>query len=59
MGGSDVIVKKAHSDFEKGEYRFVASVLDQVVRAEPENNKARKLLADTYEELGYQSETMG
>ncbi|BCL72554.1 MBL fold metallo-hydrolase [Vibrio nigripulchritudo] len=59
MGGSDVIVKKAHSDFEKGEYRFVATVLDKVVRAEPDNNEARKLLADTYEQLGYQSETMG
>ncbi|CCN50039.1 Metallo-beta-lactamase family protein [Vibrio nigripulchritudo MADA3029] len=59
MGGSDVIVKKAHIDFEKGEYRFVATVLDKVVRAEPDNNEARKLLADTYEQLGYQSETMG
>ncbi|WP_201797023.1 alkyl sulfatase dimerization domain-containing protein [Vibrio sp. vnigr-6D03] len=59
MGGSDVIVKKAHRDFEKGEYRFVATVLDKVVHAEPDNNEARKLLADTYEQLGYQSETMG
>lgn len=59
MGGSDVIVKKAHTDFEKGEYRFVATVLDKVVYADPTNKEARKLLADTYEQLGYQSETMG
>lgn len=59
MGGSDVIVKKAQADFNKGEYRFVATVLDKVVKADPENKDARKLLADTYEQLGYQSETMG
>ncbi|MGF1754419.1 MBL fold metallo-hydrolase [Vibrio makurazakiensis] len=59
MGGSDIIVKKAQADFEKGEYRFVATVLDKVVNAEPSNDEARKLLADTYEQLGYQSETMG
>ncbi|MBL4828975.1 MAG: MBL fold metallo-hydrolase [Aliivibrio sp.] len=59
MGGGDVIVKKAHADFENGEYRFVATVLNKVVIAEPSNNEARQLLADTYEQLGYQSETMG
>ncbi|MBW3695925.1 MBL fold metallo-hydrolase [Vibrio sp. T187] len=59
MGGSEVIVEKAQADFEKGEYRFVATVLNKVVNAEPENDEARKLLADTYEQLGYQSETMG
>lgn len=59
MGGSDVIVKKAQADFSKGEYRFVATVLDKVVKSDPNNKDARKLLADTYEQLGYQSETMG
>ena len=59
MGGSDVVIKKAETDFAKGEYRFVATVLNKVVKAEPSNKEARKLLADTYEQLGYQSETMG
>ena len=59
MGGTDVIVEKAQADFDKGEYRFVATVMNKVVTAEPSNKEARQLLADTYEQLGYQSETMG
>ncbi|MUK94087.1 MBL fold metallo-hydrolase [Aliivibrio fischeri] len=59
MGGSDVIVKKATTDFTKGEYRFVATVLNKVIQAEPDNTDARRLLADTYEQLGYQAEGAG
>jgi len=59
MGGAEVILTKAQVDFDKGQYRFVATVLNKVVQAEPNNKDARKLLADTYEQLGYQSETMG
>jgi alkyl sulfatase BDS1-like metallo-beta-lactamase superfamily hydrolase len=59
MGGSEVIIKKAHADFEKGEYRFVATILNKVVQVDPKNKDARKLLADTYEQLGYQSEGAG
>ncbi|WP_062261153.1 alkyl/aryl-sulfatase [Endozoicomonas arenosclerae] len=59
MGGVETIVAKAQKDFEKGEYRFVATVLNKAVKAEPDNKAARQLLADTYEQLGYQSETMG
>lgn len=59
MGGSEIILKKAHADFDKGEYRFVATVLNKVVQVEPKNKDARQLLADTYEQLGYQSEGAG
>ncbi len=59
MGGSEAVVTKALKDFEQGEYRFVATALNKVVKAEPDNKAARQLLADTYEQLGYQSETMG
>jgi len=59
MGGSEVIIKKAQVDFDKGEYRFVATVLNKVIQAEPKNKDARQLLADTYEQLGYQSEGAG
>ncbi|MEZ8141463.1 alkyl/aryl-sulfatase [Enterovibrio sp. FF113] len=59
MGGADAVMLKANADFKEGEYRFVATAMDKVVRAEPNNKEARKLLADTYEQLGYQSETMG
>ncbi|RJX75177.1 MBL fold metallo-hydrolase [Vibrio sinensis] len=59
MGGSEAVITKAKQDFKQGEYRFVATVLNKVVQAEPENKKARGLLADTYEQLGYQSEGAG
>ncbi|MDD9178110.1 MULTISPECIES: alkyl/aryl-sulfatase [Aliivibrio] len=59
MGGSELILEKAEADFEKGEYRFVATVLNKVIQVEPKNKDARELLADTYEQLGYQSEGAG
>jgi alkyl sulfatase BDS1-like metallo-beta-lactamase superfamily hydrolase len=59
MGGSELVLEKAEADFEKGEYRFVATVLNKVIQVEPKNKDARKLLADTYEQLGYQAEGGG
>lgn len=56
MGGSDKVLNLAVEDFKKGEYRFVAEVLSKLVFAQPENTKAKQLLADTYEQLAYQSE---
>ncbi|MDA1074369.1 MAG: MBL fold metallo-hydrolase [Proteobacteria bacterium] len=57
MGGADAIVARATDDFARGDYRFVAEVLNHVVMAEPEHEQARSLLADTLEQLGYQSES--
>ncbi|UGA55668.1 alkyl/aryl-sulfatase [Vibrio sp. VB16] len=59
MGGSEAVIDKARVDFSEGEYRFVATALNKVVHAEPKNKEARQLLADTYEQLGYQSEGAG
>ncbi|MGS0692044.1 alkyl/aryl-sulfatase [Shewanella sp. 30m-9] len=59
MGGCDVVTEKAKADFVKGEYRFVATAMDKVVNVCPDNRSARSLLADTYEQLGYQAESAG
>ncbi|MCK5819908.1 MAG: MBL fold metallo-hydrolase [Psychromonas sp.] len=59
MGGADKIVDRATTDFDKGEYRFVATALNKVIQVEPENKEARALLADSLEQLGYQSEGAG
>jgi len=59
MGGADTILAKAKKDFASGDYRFVATVLNKVVQAEPDNLKARAMLADAYEQLGYQAEGAG
>jgi alkyl sulfatase BDS1-like metallo-beta-lactamase superfamily hydrolase len=56
MGGADAILKKAQADFDKGDYRWVMQVLMHVVYANPKNMKARNLMADASEQLGYQTE---
>lgn len=57
MGGAASILVRARADLAKGEHRFVAQVLSHLVFAEPDNGEARELLADTFEQLGYQSES--
>ncbi|WP_152648016.1 alkyl/aryl-sulfatase [Demequina sediminicola] len=56
MGGADAVIAKAKVDFDKGEYRWVAQALKDVVYADDTNKEAKELLADTFEQLGYQSE---
>ncbi|WP_144552459.1 alkyl/aryl-sulfatase [Bacillus sp. X1(2014)] len=57
MGGATAILEKAKDDFDNGEYRWVAQVLKNVVMADPENTEAKNLLADSFEQLGYQAES--
>lgn len=57
MGGAASALSKAQASFDKGDYRWVAEVVNHVVFAEPDNVTAKHLLADTYEQLGYQSES--
>ncbi|MBW9091908.1 MBL fold metallo-hydrolase [Rhizobium wenxiniae] len=57
MGGADAILTKAKADFEKGEYRWVAEALKHVVFADASNSAAKELLADAYEQMGYQAES--
>ena len=57
MGGSAAILARAREDFAKGNYRWVAQVVDQVVFAEPTNAEARALAADAFEQLGYLAES--
>ena len=57
MGGADNVIEKARADFAKGEYRWVATALNHVVFAEPDNKEAKELLADTLEQMGYQAES--
>ena len=57
MGGSEAILVRAKTDFAKGEFRFVAQALSHLVFAEADNQAARALLADTFEQLGYAAES--
>ena len=57
MGGADAILSRGRADFAKGEFRFVAQAVSHLVFADPENQAARALLADTFEQLGYAAES--
>jgi len=57
MGGAEAVTAKAREDFAKGNYRWVAQVMDQVVYADPTNTEARALAADAFEQLGYLAES--
>lgn len=57
IGGADKVLEVAKASYAKGEYRWVATLLDNLVFAEPENKEARQLLSDTYSQLGYQAES--
>lgn len=57
MGGADSVLEQARQSYENGEYRWVAQVMNHVVFADPENQKARNLEADALEQLGYQAES--
>jgi len=57
MGGEDAILNKAQADFDKGEYRWIATALKHVVFANPDSKAGKELLAKAYEQLGYQAES--
>ncbi len=57
MGGAAAVIVRARADFAKGEYRWVAQVMKEVVYAEPDNREARALCADALEQMGYQAES--
>ncbi len=57
MGGADAMIEKGRSALARGEYRWVAEVMNHLVFAEPDNSRARWLQADALEQLGYQSES--
>lgn len=57
MGGAQAVIGRARADFAKGEFRWVAQVLKEVVYAEPDNKEACALCADALEQMGYQAES--
>ncbi|MHC9296813.1 alkyl/aryl-sulfatase [Mycobacterium sp. LTG2003] len=57
MGGEEAVLEKAKNDFDNGNYRWTAMVLKQVVFANPDSVHGKNLLADSYEQLGYQAES--
>jgi alkyl sulfatase BDS1-like metallo-beta-lactamase superfamily hydrolase len=56
MGGAEAVLETARGAFEKGDYRWVAEIVNHLVFAEPGNDAARRLQADALEQLGYGAE---
>ena len=57
MGGAANVLRAGREAFQQGDYRWVAELVNHLVFAEPDNREARDLLADAYEQLGYQAES--
>ena len=57
MGGAKPIIAKGRELYDQGKYRHAQEILNKLVYAEPENQEARDLLADVFEQIGYQQES--
>ncbi|MFM5922775.1 MAG: alkyl/aryl-sulfatase [Novosphingobium sp.] len=57
MGGPAKVLATARKAMAAGDYRWSSDLLNQLVFADPANKQARALLADSYEQQGYQAES--
>ncbi len=57
MGGPSHVIGLAKKAMAGGEYRWSSDLLNQLVFADPKNAKGRAMLADSYEQQGYQAES--
>ncbi len=57
MGGAGPIIAKGKELYEKGKYRHAQEILNKLVYAQPGNQDAKDLLADSFEQYGYQQES--
>lgn len=57
MGGAKKVLAAAKKAMKAGDYRWSSDLLNQLVFAEPKNVEGRALLADSYEQQGYQAES--
>ncbi|HQV02861.1 MULTISPECIES: alkyl sulfatase dimerization domain-containing protein [unclassified Novosphingobium] len=57
IGGAKKVLAVARKAMAAGDYRWSSDLLNQLVFADPANKQARALLADSYEQQGYQAES--
>lgn len=57
IGGSARVMSLAAEAIKAGNYRWSSDLLNQLVFAEPDHAAARAMLADSYEQQGYQAES--
>jgi alkyl sulfatase BDS1-like metallo-beta-lactamase superfamily hydrolase len=59
MGGSEKILARGRELHDQGKYLLAQEILNKLVQAEPQNQVAKDLLADVFEQIGYQQENVG
>jgi alkyl sulfatase BDS1-like metallo-beta-lactamase superfamily hydrolase len=59
MGGSEKILARGRQLHDQGKYLLAQEILNKLVQAEPQNQPAKDLLADCFEQVGYQQENPG
>lgn len=59
MGGADKVLARGRQLCDEGKYRLAQEILNKLVQAEPHNQAAKDLLADAFEQTGYQQENVG
>ena len=59
MGGAEKILARGRQLHGEGKYLLASEILNKLVQAEPDNAGAKDLLADVFEQLGYQQENPG
>jgi alkyl sulfatase BDS1-like metallo-beta-lactamase superfamily hydrolase len=57
MGGAAPILAKGRELYDQGKYLYATEILNKLVYAEPGNQAAKDLLADCFEQIGYQKES--
>ena len=59
MGGADKIMARGQQLHNEGKYLLAQEIVNKLVQAQPQNEPAKNLLADIFEQLGYQQENPG
>jgi alkyl sulfatase BDS1-like metallo-beta-lactamase superfamily hydrolase len=59
MGGAAKVIARGQELFNEGKYLLAMEIVNKLVQAEPQNGQAKDLLADIFEQLGYQQENPG
>ncbi len=59
MGGPEKIMTRGRALHDEGKYLLASEIVNKLVQAEPDNEAAKDLLADIFEQLGYQQENPG
>ena len=57
MGGAAKVIALAQAAYDKGDYRWAATLLNNVVLSQPGSTDAKAALARTYDQMGYQAES--